>query len=181
MSLIKGTKWGSGPRCNETKPYYKKKGAEYYIYWMWHENAGHWVLNEVAGIHAPNYRDIMRSKLGEFACPQHKTEWEVITQTDFKISSEISGFECGPRLTFSGFLAGNAHLNGLWTLALNGNGKLLTTGCATFTGMNSNNQVFFNIYFNIYIFNTYFLYFKNILWLKSYGSSRVRYRTDEKK
>jgi len=32
------------------------------------------------------HKDIMRSKLGEFDCPQHKTEWEEISQSDFEIS-----------------------------------------------------------------------------------------------
>ena len=56
---------------------------------MWHNNVGHWVVNPVAGTHvaAALGGDVMRTKLGDFACPQHKTEWEEITQTDFKVSS----------------------------------------------------------------------------------------------
>jgi len=84
------------------------------------------------------HKDIMRSKKGEFACPQHKTEWEEITQTDFKISAAVSGFECGPRLIFSGFSEDNSYLNGLWTFAMD-NGNVLKSGCLTVQVMGSRN------------------------------------------
>ena len=55
--------------------------------------------------------------------------------TETEIS--VSEFECGPRLMLSGFRSEYAHLNGIWTLAME-DGKLLTSGCLTVEGTGIN-------------------------------------------
>ena len=52
---------------NHEKPYYKQRGSTYYLWWMWHGNFGHWVLNQSPGEHGG---DRMKSEFGDFGCPQ---------------------------------------------------------------------------------------------------------------
>jgi len=34
---------------NHNKPYYQQRGSNYFIWWMWHGNVGHWVVNQTFG------------------------------------------------------------------------------------------------------------------------------------
>ena len=43
------------------------------MWWMWHGDVGHWVINQTPGIHGG---DRMKSIHGDFSCPQNKPEWE---------------------------------------------------------------------------------------------------------
>ena len=43
------------------------------MWWMWHGDNGHWVINKTPGSHGG---DRMKSVMGDFDCPQDKTEWE---------------------------------------------------------------------------------------------------------
>ena len=69
---------------NADIPYYKQRSdSGLILWWMWHGNVGHWVLNCTPGQHGS---DILKSDLGDFACPEDKTEWEIIT-SGFTIES----------------------------------------------------------------------------------------------
>ena len=46
------------------------------MWWMWHADVGHWVVNKTPGKHGD---DRMKSKFGDFGCPESKKEWELIT------------------------------------------------------------------------------------------------------
>ena len=58
---------------NDNYPYYKHTGSDLYLWWMWHGDVGHWVLNQTPGSHGG---DRLKSAFGGFDCPQAKTEWE---------------------------------------------------------------------------------------------------------
>ena len=60
---------------NDGYPYYKQRGSENFMWWMWHGTVGHWVVNDSPGIHGA---DLVKSVFGPFECPQIKTQWEVI-------------------------------------------------------------------------------------------------------
>ena len=34
---------------NQQKPYYKRVGGDDFMWWMWHGNTGHWVVNKTPG------------------------------------------------------------------------------------------------------------------------------------
>ena len=60
-------------QTNADYPYYKHRGSDMYLWWMWHGDVGHWVVNPTPGVHG---EDRMTSAFGDFECPQAKTEWE---------------------------------------------------------------------------------------------------------
>ena len=58
---------------NHAVPYYQQRGGVNFIWWMWHGNTGHWVVNETPGTHGD---DRLTSVLGAFGCPQDIFEWQ---------------------------------------------------------------------------------------------------------
>ena len=40
-----------------------------YMWWMWHGNVGHWVVNDTPGAHGD---DQIKSVMGDFKCPSQQ-------------------------------------------------------------------------------------------------------------
>ena len=51
---------------------YQHTTSKYYLWWMYHGNMGHWVINLTPGVHG---NDRLMSSFGDFACPQLLFEW----------------------------------------------------------------------------------------------------------
>lgn len=54
---------------NAGYPYYKQRGSNMYMWWMWHGNVGHWVVNDTPGAHGD---DQIKSVMGDFKCPSQQ-------------------------------------------------------------------------------------------------------------
>ena len=61
-------------KTNDGYPYYKLRGQEIYMWWMWHGPVGHWVTNDTPGAHG---NDRLTSSMGDFECPQEAFKFEI--------------------------------------------------------------------------------------------------------
>ena len=53
-------------------PYYKQRESDNFMWWMWHGDVGHWVINKTPGAHGG---DRFKTIFGDFECPDKKS-WE---------------------------------------------------------------------------------------------------------
>jgi len=61
---------------NDNYPYYQHSDGETFMWWMWHGDVGHWVVNKTPGTHGG---DIIKSTFADFACPQDIAQWNEFT------------------------------------------------------------------------------------------------------
>ncbi|CBY19983.1 unnamed protein product [Oikopleura dioica] len=64
---------------NEEYPIYESidgDGVSTYMWWMWHDTVGHWVVNKTPGVHG---HDLLKSTFGAARCPNEPQKgWEGI-------------------------------------------------------------------------------------------------------
>merc|ERR1712176_687437 len=76
-----------GNQVNEGYPVYENAADSQFMWWMWHDAVGHWVINGTPGAHGA---DVLKSTFALDTCPDAAAAWEDGTAT-----AAGSTFTCG--------------------------------------------------------------------------------------